>query len=108
MILTTRLEMIFMRRLVLWTVVVAVFGLHVGCETKTASPVSGTQTPAVTAPGGAEAVKLSGKINIDGSSTVAPITSIVAEDFGNARCLLRPARTPAGFVEPDDRGGAAR
>ena len=73
-----------MRRLVLWTVVVAVFGLHVGCETKTSPPASGTHTPAGTAPGGAEAVKLSGKINIDGSSTVAPITSIVAEDFGNA------------------------
>ena len=84
MILTTRSEMIFMRRLVLWMVVVAVFGLHVGCETKTAPPVNGTHTPGVTAPGGAEAVKLSGKINIDGSSTVAPITSIVAEDFGNA------------------------
>jgi len=79
-----------MRRLAMW-IAVAGLSLQLGCETKTAAPVGGTQVPAVTTPGAsdvvspaAEPAKLSGAINIDGSSTVAPITSIVAEDFGNA------------------------
>ncbi|MFO1004363.1 MAG: PstS family phosphate ABC transporter substrate-binding protein [Planctomycetaceae bacterium] len=47
--------------------------LAAGCEIKTSrvEPTKPTD-------------KLSGEIRIDGSSTVAPITAIIAEDFGNA------------------------
>lgn len=47
--------------------------LVAGCEIKT-SRVEPTKS----------SDKLSGEIRIDGSSTVAPITAIIAEDFGNA------------------------
>ena len=83
-----------MRRLVLWMVVAAGFGLSVGCETKTsttpAPTAAGTgSTGNEAAPASATAAKLSGEIRIDGSSTVAPITSLVAEEFGDKHPEVR-------------------
>ena len=82
----------------MWAVLVAGVCLQVGCEAKPVSgpagnapvaPVAATTTEATaaaaaTAPAAAATAELSGKISIDGSSTVAPITSLIAEDFGNA------------------------
>ena len=75
-----------MRRLALWMIVVAGMSLSAGCETKTV-PISANPGPE-TNPGTTDVpatsdMKLAGEIRIDGSSTVAPITSIIAEDFGN-------------------------
>jgi phosphate transport system substrate-binding protein len=62
-----------MRKLGVTFVLLASLCLLVGCEVKT-SRVEPTKS----------SDKLSGEIRIDGSSTVAPITAIIAEDFGNA------------------------
>ncbi len=97
-----------MRRMVLWMVVAAGFGLSVGCETKTSTTptpaASGTgSTGAATAPASPTVQKLSGEIRIDGSSTVAPITSLVAEEFGDkhpdVRIPVGISGTSGGFKQ---------
>ena len=66
-----------MRRMFWSGVLLAGLFVQAGCETKpagTGAPTPGTGTPAVAAH-----QKLSGQIRIDGSSTVAPITGMIAE-----------------------------
>ena len=79
-----------MRRMVWGWVVLAGLCVQVGCETK---PVGTGAAPSPAAPtaGGTPATgtaasdqKLAGEIRIDGSSTVAPITAMIAEEFGNS------------------------
>ncbi len=66
-----------------------------GCEVKTnnnATPAApGAETPAPAAP--STETKLSGDITVDGSSTVAPITSLIVEDFSE---LHPEVRVPVG------------
>ncbi len=97
-----------MRRLTLWMVVVAGFGLSLGCETKTSAPAAPTTTGmgttgTETAPASPTTEKLSGEIRIDGSSTVAPITSLVAEEFGDkhpdVRIPVGISGTSGGFKQ---------
>lgn len=89
-----------MRQNVLWMAVVVGLSLQVGCETKPAGTGAGTPAATGTPAPGAESVsaapaaKLSGEISVDGSSTVAPITSLVAEEFGNAH---PDVRVPVGI-----------
>ena len=93
-----------MRRFAMWMIVAVGACFATGCETKTTppAPAANGATPAATSPPAdaatgtttapseapaatsSPAAKLSGEIRIDGSSTVAPITSLIAEDFGNA------------------------
>ena len=71
-----------MRRIIWSGVLLAGLCLQIGCETKpagTGTPAAGTGTPAAAA-----SQQLSGQIRIDGSSTVAPITGMIAEEFGNS------------------------
>ena len=98
-----------MRRLTLWLVVVAGFGMSVGCETKTStiSAPTGVTTTVSTGveatPASHSAEKLAGEIRIDGSSTVAPITSLVAEEFGDqhpdVRIPVGISGTSGGFKQ---------
>ncbi len=95
-----------MRRLTLWMVVVAGFGLTLGCETKTSAPAAPTTTGTTgtgTAPASPTTEQLSGEIRIDGSSTVAPITSLVAEEFGDkhpdVRIPVGISGTSGGFKQ---------
>lgn len=81
-----------MRRIVVWMVVLVGLSVQVGCETKPAgtgtaptptTPAAGTPATGTETVAPAADQKLSGEIRIDGSSTVAPITAMIAEEFGN-------------------------
>ncbi|RLS52562.1 MAG: PstS family phosphate ABC transporter substrate-binding protein [Planctomycetota bacterium] len=82
----------------IWGCGLSVALLVAGCETKPANTDSGTgpgagtgtapeASPAATP--GATDVALSGEITVDGSSTVAPITSLIAEEFGDKHAGVR-------------------
>ncbi len=78
-----------MREMVWGLVVLAGLCFQVGCETKPAGtgavPVAGTPTATgTTEPVATSATSKQKQIRIDGSSTVAPITALIAEEFGNA------------------------
>ncbi len=73
-----------MRRMVWGFVVLAGLSVQVGCETKPAGTAPSSVTPSSGTETASSDQKLSGEIRIDGSSTVAPITGMVAEEFGNA------------------------
>ena len=93
--------------LVLMLVILALTNAACSGKGATSSPTLGTQTtpaiagtPSIT-PGG-DYSKLSGNINVDGSSTVFPITEAVAEEFGrltkgNVRITVGVSGTGGGF-----------
>ena len=79
---------VLMRRMFWSGVLLAGLFVQAGCETKPAgtgapAPGTGAPTPGTGTPAVAAHQKLSGQIRIDGSSTVAPITGMIAEEFGN-------------------------
>ena len=76
-----------MRRLVWGWVLLAGLCVQVGCETKPAGTGAAPAPPAAGSPTTGTAAadqKLTGEIRIDGSSTVAPITSKIAENFAKS------------------------
>ncbi|MEM4207584.1 MAG: hypothetical protein QXW96_03050, partial [Candidatus Nitrosocaldus sp.] len=64
-------------------VVVGVIGtVRIGTNTGTAPTIpAGTSSPALQVPTQTPVTRLSGSIVIDGSSTVYPITEVIAEEF---------------------------
>lgn len=78
-----------------WVFPILVAAAFAGCEVKTNSgAATGGGGGAPSAPESPSAdVKLSGDITVDGSSTVAPITSLIVEDFSE---LHPEVRVPVG------------
>ena len=67
-----------------------------GGGTATSAPTSAATAAAATTPGATTAAPLSGAVNIDGSSTVYPITEAVAEEFQKANTGVKVTVAFAG------------
>lgn len=76
-----------------WALIALVAAISIGCGPKADTPEGGS-----TSTGGATAAKVTGEINIDGSSTVFPVSEAAGEEFmkGNPDAKVRVASSGTG------------